>query len=174
MKIKLNKGTHYPYLIPLALPFWVKKENITTRGKQFKFTSSCMFNLYDEDQWDVNKLFGFSIGHHHNGSSFRFGWRPILKNNTIEIVAYEYHNGIRQKTMPIYEINLCEWYQFYIIYNPKTQKTHYIITQKQGFFKTFSNNVNLRKKWGLGYTLGVYFGGNEKAPQNIFIYKKNK
>jgi len=26
----------------------------------------------------------------------------------------------------------------------------------------------------LGYTLGVYFGGNEKAPQDITIYKRHK
>jgi len=38
----------------------------------------------------------------------------------------------------------------------------------------FSNDVKLAKKAGLGYTLGVYFGGNEKAPQDITIYKKRK
>ena len=36
----------------------------------------------------------------------------------------------------------------------------------------FSNDIKLAKKTGLGYTLGVYFGGNEKAPQDITIYKK--
>ena len=38
----------------------------------------------------------------------------------------------------------------------------------------FTNDVKLAKKSGLGYTLGVYFGGNEKAPQDITIYKKRK
>jgi len=139
------------------------------------FTDSCMFNLHDEDQWDVNKLFGFSIGNHHSGSSFRFGWRPILKNNTIEIVAYEYHDGIRQKTMPIAEVKLNKWYQYQIGYFPRLNRTHYVINDSEiinGTNYQFSNDFTLKKKSGLGYTLGVYFGGNEKAPQNIVICKK--
>ena len=88
IRIKIKKGRHYPYLIPIAFPFWVKKNDVNSRKARFMFTDSCMFDLKDEDQWDVNKLFGFSIGHHHNNSSFRFGWRPLLNKNTIEIVAY--------------------------------------------------------------------------------------
>lgn len=170
--MKIKRGRHYPYLIPIALPFWVKKKDSTVRSKRFQFTSSCMFDLHDEDQWDVNKLFGFSIGHHHKGSSFRFGWRPILKNNTIEIVAYEYHDGVRQKTMPICEVNLYKWNRFTIIYSHKIQKSHYYVNEEYVNSRHLSNNVNLKKKWGLGYTLGLYFGGNEKAPQDIIINRK--
>ena len=172
-KIKIRKGFHLPFpFIWLGLPFWVKKNKVTIRSKKFKFTDSCMFNLHDEDQWDVNKLFGFSIGHHHHGSSFRFGWRPILENNTIEIVAYEYHDGVRQKTMPICEVKLNEWYMFNIIYNPQTQISQYFVNHEFVFSKSFKNIFKLKKRWGMGYTLGLYFGGNEKAPQDIIIYKK--
>ena len=127
-----------------------------------------MFDLKDEDQWDVNKLFGFSIGYHHK-TSFRFGWRPILKNNTIQIVGYEYHDGKRQKTIPICEVELNKWHWFTVTYNPKFQRSFYFINEE-----TIYVDNNLKKKWGLGYTLGVYFGGNEKAPHNIIIFRKKR
>jgi len=126
-----------------------------------------MFDLHDEDQWDVNKLFGFSIGHHQKQSSFRFGWRPILSENLIEIVAYEYHDGFRMKTMPICRVELNKWHDFTVVYNAKKDRSIYFVNEIE-----FYNNVKLAKKYGLGYTLGIYFGGNEKAPQDITIYKK--
>ena len=119
----------------------------------FMFTDSCMFDLHDEDQWDVNKLFGFSIGHHHNNSSFRFGWRPLLNNMTIEIVAYEYHDGWRMKTMPICEVKLNKWYKFKIIYLPHIDRSYYSVMdiETDKFIKDreiheFANTVKLMKK----------------------------
>jgi len=169
MKIRIKKGRHYPYLIPIVFPFCVQKNDNNYRSAQFMFTDSCMYDLGDEDQWDVNKFLGFSIGHHHNRSSFRFGWRPILTENLIEIVAYEYHDGFRIKTMPICRVELNKWHNFAILYNNIVNKSFYYVNEN-----IFTNKVNLAKKSGLGYTLGVYFGGNEKAPQDITIYKKRK
>ena len=167
MRIKIGKGHHYPWLIPIAFPFWVKRKESTIRKAKFMFTDSCMFDLKDEDQWDVNKLFGFSIGHHHH-TSFRFGWRPLLNENLIGIVAYEYHDGERQKTIPFHKVKLNEWYEYTIIYKSNKQQIHYLVST--GGFER--HNLNIKRRWGLGYTLGIYFGGNEKAPQDIIIYKK--
>lgn len=165
-KIIIRKGKHYPF-IPFALPFWVKKNGIIIRKANFMFTDSCMFDLQDDDQWDVNKLFGFSIGHHQKQNSFRFGWRPILSENKIEIVAYEYYNGIRQVTKSIGMVNLNTWYRCAISYMPYWKQTKYIFGDL-----SFITHFNLNKKHGLGYTLGIYFGGNETAPHKITIYKK--
>jgi len=171
MKIKIKKGRHYPYLIPIAFPFRIKRFGFSKgygyRVFKFKFTESCLFDLHDEDQHDVNKLFGFSIGHHHKGSSFRFGWRPILKERKIEIVAYEYHDGVRQKTMPICRVDIDKWLEYTIIYDANKDKSIYYVGDVE-----FRNHFVLKKKYGCGYTLGVYFGGNEKAPQDITIQKK--
>lgn len=163
----IRKGRHYPFtFFPVALPFWVKRKDINVRKAKFMFTDSCMFDLQDEDQHDVNKLFGFSIGHHQKRSSFRFGWRPILSENKIEIVAYEYHDGVRQPTMPICRVELNKWHNCRIIYLPNIQRTYYEFGETE-----FMNNFQLQKRWGLGYTLGIYFGGNEKAPHKITIFK---
>lgn len=168
IRFKINKGKHYPRPFPWFLPIWVKKNSGYMRKAFFKFTESCLFDLVDEDQHDVNKLFGFSIGHHHRGSSFRFGWRPILDENKIEIVAYEYHDGIRQKTMSMGLVDLNTWYKARIFYLPHLDRSYYHFGDLE-----FGNEFVLKKKWGLGYTLSIYFGGNEKAPQDIIIYRKN-
>lgn len=140
-----------------------------------------MFDLHDEDQWDVNKLFGFSIGYHHK-TSFRFGWRPILSENKIEIVGYEYHDGIRQPTMPIGRIELNKWYKFELSYVPhlyegtlwELYSSYGVYTESHSLLFHHKNIFNLKKKSGLGYTLGIYFGGNERAPHKITIFKKKK
>jgi len=170
MKIKIKKGKHYPFpYFFWARPIWVRKNKSTFKRADFRFTDSCMFNLKDEDQHDVNKLFGFSIGHHQKNSSFRIGWRPILDKNKIEIVAYEYHDGVRQATKSMGLVNLNQWYRCNVVYLPIFNKSYF----RFGTLET-ETHVELKKKSGLGYTLGVYFGGNEKAPQDITILKRIK
>lgn len=172
----IRKGFHYPFpLFFLTLPKWVKKDKPTSRIKCFRFTESCLFDLGDEDQWDVNKLFGFSIGLHHK-TSFRFGWRPKLESNQIEIVGYEYHNGKRHSTMPIMKVDVNVNYIFELTYYPLEQKTHYVIKnpmsgEKLGELIHLFDESYLYKKYGLGYLLGIYFGGNERAPQKIVIHR---
>jgi hypothetical protein len=134
------------------------------------FTGSCLYDLKDEDQGDVNKLFGYSLGLHHN-NSLRFGWRANIKNATIEIVAYEYRLKVRYVT-PICEVKLNEPYRFDIQYNGYSQVT-YTVYEDNGFqVMSIVNPLQLQRKYNIGYTLGLYFGGNEKAPQDITLYKK--
>ena len=139
-------------------------------SRTYMFTESCLYDLKDEDQGDVNKLFGYSIGLHHN-NSVRFGWRANLKNRTIEIVAYEYRDKVRLVT-PICEVKLNEPYKFDIHYNGYGQ-VMYGVYDKDGFqVMGIVNPLQLKHKYNFGYTLGIYFGGNEKAPQDITLYKK--
>lgn len=167
MKIQIKKNRHYPFPPkPTILPVFVKRFDDTIMKHSFLFTKTCLFDLIDNDQHDVNKLFGFSIGLHHT-TSFRFGWRPILKNNTIQIVACEYHEKIRQKTIIITELDIDKWYDFELRYSPVLGITTYYCDNH-----TVTNEFNLKKDFGWGYSLCTYFGGNEKAPQNIIIYMK--
>jgi hypothetical protein len=184
--MKIKKGNHYPFpRFAIGLPKWVNKHKPTTMTRCYWFTESCLYDLKDEDQGDVNKLFGFSIGYHHK-TSFRFGWRADLKTSTIEIVGYEYHDKIRQTTIHICDVALRKPVYFTLIYSPKG-RTNYLVFQDNTFYTkymvienqvpnyvqaTVNNTVNIKKKWGLGYTLGLYFGGNETAPQDIIIHRE--
>ena len=164
MRLKIKKGNHYPFpRFAIGLPKWVRKNKLTTMTRSYWFTESCLYDLKDEDQWDVNKLFGFSIGLHHN-TSFRFGWRANLKTRTIEIVGYEYHDKVRQATIHICNIALRKSVYFTLIYSPEG-KTSYIVFQDNTFFSKYmeikdavrnvieavvENTVKIKRKWGLG------------------------
>lgn len=168
-RIKIKKGKHYPGLLPFSFPWpvWMRKDKTKTLTAEFMFTDTCLYDLQDEDQWDINKLFGFSIGHHHKHGSFRFGWRPILEGNLIEILGYEYHNGVRQKPIPICKLPLNQWNKFKISYSNDRCRTIYEVNNI-----TVVNPVFLERDRGLGYRLGVYFGGNETSPHDIIIFKR--
>jgi hypothetical protein len=169
MKIKILKNKHYPFpYFFTALPKWVGDNTVMKR--QFMFDESCLYDLHSEDQLDINKLFGFSIGWHHH-TSFRFGWRPNIENK-IEIFCYEYQDGIRQKPIKLCEVDINKWIRFQLTYS-STGIIKYFISYGNDFYWFYDSPVNIRKKTGLGYTLGLYFGGNQKAPHDIIIYKIN-
>jgi len=147
-------------------------------SRKFMFTPSCLYDLKDEDQHDVNKLFGMSfnffptckthVPHHIN--SARFGWRAKLDRQVIEIVVYEYVSGVRRPTQVITEVSVTEWYEYMMYWI--NGKMYYSIRSNNKSVATFSTDFPLRKDVVLGYELDVYFGGNETAPHNITIFEK--
>lgn len=135
------------------------------------FTDSAIYHFDDSNQWDVNKLFGFSIGFHHV-NSFRFGWRPSKDLTKMEIVGYEYHNKVRIPTIPICEVELNKWYKYVMNYIPETNEVEYVVIDEMLNNEGTISSIELKHKLNWGYKLSLYFGGNKKAPHDIIIYKK--
>ena len=136
------------------------------------FSESCFYTLKNkEDQNDVNKLFGFSIGKHHNWS-YRFGWRPNKDNTKIEIIKYEYLNSKRLPSEIIGEVEIDKWYEFEISYFFENNKILYGVLDLSNLNDVGDSltDVDLKKHMNWGYTLGLYFGGNQPAPHDIVIY----
>jgi len=166
-----NKRRPFPFF-DFFIPVLIRKNKSFTIVRHFKFTDSTMYHFNDDDQWDVNKLFGFSIGlHHHN--SFRFGWRPNSDLTKMEIVGYEYHNKVRTPTIPICEVQLNKWYRYEMKYNAKIGKVFYSVTDFNMIVGT-SSNIELKHKINWGYKLFLYFGGNKKSPHDMVIYQEYK
>ena len=133
------------------------------------FTDSTIYQFDDADQYDVNKLFGFSFGMHHN-NSVRFGWRPNGDLSKIEIVGYEYHDKLRIPTIPICEVQLNKWYKYQLKYNAKTSYIEYtVISDDENF--GMQHPIKLKKLFTFGYKLDLYFGGNKTAPHKMIFYK---
>ena len=122
------------------------------------------------DQYDINKLFGLSFGHHHK-NSVRFGWRSLGNlTSSIEILAYCYVDGKRMtddesaifvamvdaNEFYTYRINVCEKDFTLTIFNKGQVSGKVEITHRGIPF------------WG--YHLYPYFGGNRKAPHDINIH----
>lgn len=114
-----------------------------------------------ENQWDTNKLIGFSdCNSHHHQNSARFGWR--WTDNLLEIIAYCYVDGERV-IRKIGEVNINE------------ENTYRLRLEKDAYVFQINNQVPYTVKRendcdkGFYYMLWPYFGGQEVAPHNISI-----
>lgn len=126
------------------------------------FDETAEYDLHDEvNQWDTNKLFGFSdCDSHHHEHSARFGWRWL--DGKIDILAYCYVSGERiiekiGETMP----NTTNYYQI------KLTDTEYQFTFDS---ETLSVPRNKPCDRGVYYLLFPYFGGNATAPHDVNIF----
>lgn len=109
---------------------------------KFRFNSSCIYTTDENNnQNDWNKLFGYSRGFHHT-NSVRIGWRWNPIKQKIEIAEYYYVDKRRVVIAINLDINLNEEYK-------------YILRLDNGC--------------KLGYMLFPYFGGNERAKNDITI-----
>lgn len=187
---KIFKGCHYgfPFPFPKCLKHFESiKSRITGNPIYYdehivEFDDSIIYKLPDEDQMDVNKLFGFSYGLHHINSD-RIGFRYI-PDKGVEIVLYSYCNGKRERTKHIAYMEIGHKYSISLsvdLMDKQRQVTP--IVEKIGnespinlnSYYIFDGGKSLKTK--IRYTLGIYFGGNRRAPHTITIYDeqiKNK
>jgi hypothetical protein len=129
-----------------------------------KFDSSSIYQCIDPaNQYDINKLFGFSDnnGPHHVFSA-RIGWR--WSDNALRLFGYIYNNGV-QENKEIAAIAIGKEINCRI----KATSTSYIFTV-DGTAVTMPrlSTTPLAK----GYQLYPYFGGDELAPHDITIQIK--
>ena len=129
-----------------------------------KFDSTAIYsNVNPGNQLDINKLYGFSDNNStHQQFSARFGWR--WSENALRLFGYVYNNGIRDsKELGIVSIgaeNNCS-----IKVNPKS----YVFTLNGKIDSLPRTSTTLKAS---GYKLYPYFGGDETAPHNIYIWIK--
>jgi hypothetical protein len=170
--ILIKKGMRrtFPYFgIPSLI--YINGNKDYSKSKSFMFTDSSIYDLHDEDQHDVNKLYGFSMWYHKK-NSVRFGWRPSKDMKKMEIVAYEYFSGVRIPTTVICEVKLNEFYDYKINYDAKKAVLTYTVINRFGREIGKYAHTKKIKKFVLGYSLTTYFGGNELAPHDILIHEK--
>lgn len=133
-----------------------------------RFDSSCYYAFNDEDQYDINKLFGFSEGLHHQNSA-RFGWRCNPNKRSIEIHTYVYRDGVRVNVNGplslITEVPLNTTFYASIQCN----KEFYIFRVVYGKFVSAMAIGRSDKAYKFGYYLYPYFGGNKTAPHDMVL-----
>lgn len=130
-----------------------------------KFDSSAIYTSKQAvNQYDINKLYGFSDNDaHHHQYSARFGWS--WTKNALHLYAYVYNEGLINKTdlgtVAIGAENRC---------TISISGSNYI-------FRVNESKVSVPRKSTMpaakGYLLYPYFGGDETAPHNITIQIKN-
>lgn len=130
-----------------------------------KFDSSAIYETrLAENQYDINKLYGFSDNNaDHHQYSARFGWR--WSGNALRLFAYIYNKGVvtskELTTVAIGEENNC---------SIKVTSTNYVFTVNEitGQLPRMATTEKAE-----GYQLYPYFGGDEVAPHRINIWIKN-
>lgn len=131
------------------------------------FTPSCAYDIGLADQADINKLFGIGYFPSHHKNSVRFGWRYDPRMEAIELLAYYYADGKREWRHVCYAtineeltciIDIMEEGHFLVVYNNHMKLGEVILDKPIG--RDF------------GYRLKPFFGGNQKAPHDIWIRMK--
>lgn len=161
MKFTIKAGRHRAWP-PVAGLFFNRK----TIRRMVTFGKGCAYWIEGPDFLDINKLFGVGYFWNHHQESARFGWRFDNGKNII-LFAYCYVRGERVV------IELCKVPLF-----TRVTCALYILKDNYAFDVLIDGvpkaNVYVpryhKKKWG--FPLGLYFGGNQPAPQTMEVEVK--
>lgn len=131
-----------------------------------RFDSSAVYTTKDpENQYDVNKLYGFSDnGASHHQFSARIGWR--WSDQALRLFGYTYNTG-RFAFEEIAAVSIGEVHECSIV----VAGSSYIFTVngKSITMPRLSEGTSAS-----GYRLYPYFGGDEAAPHEIHIWINEK
>jgi len=127
-----------------------------------KFDNTAVYRTTDPaNQEDINKLYGFSDNNGaHQQYSARFGWN--WSHDSLRLYAYIYNDGIRV-SQEIAAIIPGSEYNCSI----KVSDDLYIFKLNNKTVSMPRTSTTVRAE---GYKLYPYFGGNETAPHDIFIW----
>lgn len=129
-----------------------------------KFDSTAVYKtVLPENQYDINKLYGFSDNNtDHHQYSARFGWR--WSNNALRLFAYIYNNG-SVLSREVKAVNIGEE----VFCKIQVTSTSYLFTIND-YTERFPRMATTTQ--AKGYQLYPYFGGDEVAPHNVYVYIK--
>lgn len=159
---QLVKGKHSAKGIHLGITF--KKKIVF----ECAFDKSCLYgDIGDGDNYDINKLYGFSTTWYHHKQSGRVGWR-CLDGKNIELLTYSYNDGKRENREHdiLGVVKPDEWFRCTI----EDLEDKYLYTfQKTSWIKKMVTKEDAKQKdWFLfHYILYPYFGGNKAAPHDM-------
>lgn len=156
-KYTILKGLHDCTPKPFAFV------NLTEMKYSVYFDSSAVYQtLAPSNQADINKLFGFSDNNaSHQTYSARIGWRWY--GGKLELLGYVYNAGVWSYA-PITTVSIGAFHTCSI----KVVGSTYVFTVNAAPPVTMPRKATT--KTGAGYRLFPYFGGDEVAPQNIYIW----
>ena len=143
------------------------------------FDNSAVYtNVLAANQYDINKLWGFSEGFNNQYNSCRIGWSwndgiyggvYNIGTKSLRLSAYSYAKGVRYSkeicTVPLNTDIYCSIKLVGALYSCTITFTEGGISKK--FNTTITRGLSTTS--ASGYQQYPYFGGDEVAPQDIFI-----
>ncbi|MBA2746088.1 MAG: hypothetical protein H0U44_07685 [Flavisolibacter sp.] len=158
IKYTIVKGGHFADKNP------AKKIETTSMKFLVKFDGSAEYtSLTTENQFDINKLFGFSDNDStHHRYSARIGWR--WSDGALRLFAYVYNSGT-VISKEITTVNIGEELDCSISVAGDTY--HFKVNDHIEVLPRTATTPSAK-----GYQLYPYFGGDEVAPHEIRIWIK--
>jgi hypothetical protein len=139
----------------------IKPVTVTQMLFRVKFDSTAIYSTVDpQNQYDINKLFGFTEGQDPHFNSARIGWS--YNNGALRLYAYAYTNGQRF-SQEISSISIGETISCLI--RPEGNTYLFKVDQKEIRLGR-ANTAQIVS----GYQLFPYFGGDETAPHLVRIF----
>lgn len=161
MIFRIPRGRHRAR--PLRFGLWWRK---TSFSWVVKFTDTCRYDLGNDDQFDTNKLVGIGYLPSHHKDSARFGWRYWTDRKEIELSAYCYVNGRRV----IQHVCFCEIGKEYVLQLKVLANCYYLSVLERGEMPVIGSAwVDHFHNKHFNYRLGIFFGGQARAPHEMRI-----
>lgn len=162
MTYTIPKGWHY--CLP---PHWGHYSDVSCVSLKVMFDESAFYDI-GQDETDINKLWGFrdSLLSNHKNSA-RFGWRPDLEKNKVELLGYCYDKGVRlnssgnEKSAAFIDIKK----EYNTIIYTTTNMYRFEVWNSYVMlgFSEQSKTATFTSAW----KSSPYFGGNIKSPHKI-------
>ena len=173
----VNKGEHYP-----TFPIFRKVEAPDSLGWIVQFQTNCNYILRNPDgsisvdQQDWNKAVGEKFGTldpHVNTAML--GFRYNVEAQKVEVNFYHHISGERDYTGVLHSFDLMEPFEYRIVprYSDGTiTETLWTIDGKLIRCIVF-HFPQIKGKYRINaYDVNLYFGGNQKAPQRVTVYRR--
>lgn len=156
MIYEFQKGNHRSNRFKIGFTFLNKLEF------EAKFHPSCLYDLESVDNYDANKLFGFSADFHHHWNSARIGWR-CTNGKDIEVLTYTYVRKKRRNPEILGVVRPGDTFRCKIIKDPHAIHYHF---QNENYKNSITEDTHYYT-FLFKYLLYPYFGGNMTAPHNM-------
>jgi hypothetical protein len=143
-------------------PVMIARQVVFPFAARYQFTGDAV-----KDQADHNKLFGVAFGKVHYLSA-RFGWRYDPVKDKFILSAYCYLNGTPHMD-DLCECRVNERYVCRLLIS-HTDYIFQVVNDRFNLIADYHITKGHRRKWSV--LLGLYFGGNQKAPVPIEIEMK--
>ncbi len=183
MTYKIKTGKHRAWPLTFGL-----RHGRTVVKRRVCFSFNCKYDHDTKDQFDTNKLFGIAFSNfwrlmwiciswpvfavlnrnRHHDDSARFGWRYDINKQKFILSAYCYVNGKRIIK------DLCEalatWNYTCTLMVLSDCYSFYVQKENGESLASYTIERTHKKRWS--FPLGIYFGGNRKAPHDMTIQMK--
>lgn len=156
----IEAGNHYANGINVKP--WIGKTQYKFKAL---FDESCLYDLGNYNNKDINKLAGLTFSWWNDDNSVRIGWNCSLQNGKVQLFGY-FHKGGVIDYLPLGQADVNTFVEFYIDID-RPAGTIWITSSNIGFAYPTSFNFSGVPKYG--YYNYPYFGGDETAPHDMQI-----